>query len=268
MDKALRSGADGLILDLEDSVEAVNKPAARERVALFLTHRSSATNVLVRINAIDSDFLAEDLSMVASARPDGIVLPKAEGAVSVRKITGRLAALNAPSFPLLPIATETPRAIFRLAEYEHVTNDLLALTWGAEDLPAYIGAKGSRLSNGALRPPYEMVRALTLFAAHAAGVDAIETVYPDFRDLEGLRAYADRGAFDGFAGMMAIHPTQVPVINACFTPSSAEIEDAHRVIDAFAAGVGVVNLDGKMLDAPHLKSAHRLLARIASPKKN
>ena len=165
--------------------------------------------------------------------------------------------------PVLPIATETPAAIFTLGSYGEVAPRLAGLTWGAEDLPAAIGAVGSRHADGSYTAPYEMVRALALFGAHAAGVAAIETVYPDIADTDGLAAYVARGRRDGFTGMMAIHPAQIATINAGFSPSEAEIEHARAVVAIFAAhpGAGALKLDGKMVDRPHLKQAETLLAR-------
>jgi citrate lyase subunit beta/citryl-CoA lyase len=261
MEKASRSGADALILDLEDAVATDAKPAAREAVATFL-QRERTLPLFVRINPLDSGLTPADLAAVLSAQPDGIVLPKAEGAASVEAFVGLDVAM-----PILPIATETPAAIFALGSYAAVADRLAGLTWGAEDLPAAIGAATSREPDGSYTPPYQLARSLTLFGAHAAGVPAIETVYPDFRDLDGLAAYAARGRRDGFAGMMAIHPAQVPVINAAFTPSDEEIAHARRVVALFAAnpGAGALSLDGKMVDAPHLKAAHALLARAGEP---
>jgi citrate lyase subunit beta/citryl-CoA lyase len=163
---------------------------------------------------------------------------------------------------VLPIATETPAAMFRLHEYDG-TARLAGVTWGAEDLPAAIGAAGSRDEAGRFTAPYEIARAMTLFAAAAAGVAPIETVYPAIRDLEGLRAYAERGAREGFTGMMALHPDQLPVIAAAFTPSGEAVTHARAVVAAFDAqpGAGVVMLDGKMVDLPHLKTARAVLAR-------
>jgi citrate lyase subunit beta/citryl-CoA lyase len=168
-----------------------------------------------------------------------------------------------PQRPILPIATETPLAVFRLGDYVTVADRLCGLTWGAEDLPAAIGASQARLADGSFTPPYEVARALTLFGAHAAGVAALETVYPAFRDDEGLQRYATRAARDGFTGMLAIHPRQVPVINAAFTPAPATVAHARRVVAAFAAnpGCGVIDLDGAMVDAPHLRQAQQILAR-------
>ncbi|MBZ6383181.1 HpcH/HpaI aldolase/citrate lyase family protein [Sphingomonas sanguinis] len=260
MAKALGLGADALILDLEDAVAPGAKPAARQAVAAFLAQpRDHGVQLFVRINPVDGPLAAEDLAAILPARPDGIVLPKAEGLVSLHA----LAARGVEHIPILPIVTETPTAIFRLGEYAGSSLPLAGLTWGAEDLPAAIGATTAREADGSYTAPYQLARSLTLFAAHAAGTAAIETVYPDFRDLDGLAAYAARGQRDGFTGMMAIHPAQVPVINAAFTPSEQDIARAQAIVDLFAAnpGAGALQLDGKMVDAPHLKAAQALLAR-------
>jgi citrate lyase subunit beta/citryl-CoA lyase len=264
MEKALSSGADALILDLEDSVLSLAKPTARQAVARFLA-RPRTLPVFVRVNALDAEIDA-DLAAVVPHGPDGIVLPKAEGAASLADVDRRLAALGDKRARILPIATETPKAIFALGSYGGVTPRLCGLSWGAEDLPAAIGATTAREADGRFTQPYEIVRALTLFGAHAAQVPAIETVYPAFRDEAGLAAYAVRGKRDGFSGMLAIHPAQVAVINAAFTPSLDEIARAQRVVAAFAqnAGAGTIELDGRMLDAPHLKLAQTLLAQPRS----
>ena len=258
MEKAQGAGADALILDLEDSVAADAKPAAREAVAAFLA-RDRQMPLFVRINPLDSDAIDADIAVLAGAAPDGIVLPKAEGAASVRALIERLPR----GIPILPIATETPAAMFQLGTYGEVSARLAGLTWGAEDLPAAIGAATSRESDGRYAAPYETARSLTLFAAHAAGVPAIETVYPAYRDLDGLAAYAERGARDGFTGMLAIHPAQVPAINAAFTPSPDAVARAREIVALFAAnpGAGAIGFEGHMLDAPHLKQARVLLAR-------
>lgn|SRR3546814_333428 len=261
MEKALRTGADALILDLEDSVTAEKKPQAREAVRAFLKSAGRKVALFVRINPLDSGLADDDLDAVANARPDGIMLPKAEGAASVNDLAGRLAARGAQDARILPIASETARAVFQLGSYSDAADRLAGLTWGAEDLPAAIGAATSREADGSYTSPYETVRALVLFAAAAADVAPIETVYPAFRDLEGLAAYAARGRRDGFTGMMAIHPDQVAVINRAFTPGDDELAHARKVIEAFEAnpGVGALSLDGRMLDRPHLKQAKRLL---------
>lgn len=261
--KAAASGADALILDLEDSVAADRKVFARQAIRDALNEATRAAALLVRINPLDSVFIEDDLDALAGATPDGIVLPKAEGAASIAALDVRLSARDLNHVPLLPIATETPAAMFVLGTYREVAARLLGLSWGAEDLPAAIGASTSREDDGRYTPPYEMARSLTLFAAAAAGVAPIDTVYPDFRDLDGLARYAARAARDGFAGMMAIHPTQAPVINAAFTPSPEAIAHARAIIAAFEAnpGAGVLSLDGKMIDLPHWKQARRILDR-------
>lgn len=261
MEKALASGADALILDLEDSVAPAAKGDARAAVAAFLARPAGSVARFVRINPLDSGMTADDLAAARGA--DGIVLPKAAGGADVAALD---ALLSDAAARILPIATETPAAIFGLGSYAGCSPRLIGLTWGAEDLPAAIGAESSREADGRYTPPYEMVRALTLFGAHAAGVAPVETVYPDFRDLAGLEAYCARARRDGFTGMMAIHPAQVAVINAAFTPDEAAIAHARAVVDAFAAnpGAGALQLDGKMIDAPHLKAARALLARAGA----
>jgi citrate lyase subunit beta/citryl-CoA lyase len=185
------------------------------------------------------------------------MLPKAEGAASVRQLASHLSA----AVPILPIATETPAAIFEIGSYRDVASHLCGLTWGAEDLPAAMGATTAREADGRYAAPYEIARSLVLFGAHAAAVPAIETVYPDFRDLGGLAAYAARARRDGFSGMMAIHPSQVEPINRAFTPDASEISWAEKVVAAFEASpdTGVIQIDGRMLDLPHLKLAKRIL---------
>jgi citrate lyase subunit beta/citryl-CoA lyase len=259
MEKALGLGADALILDLEDAVAPAAKPAARAEVATFLA-QPRRLPLYVRVNPLGSGMIDDDLSAILPGAPDGIVLPKAEGGASLAALDAKLTG----DIRILAIATETPAAIFGLGSYGGITQRLAGLTWGAEDLPAAIGATQAREADGSYTAPYQLARSLTLFGAHAAGVDAIETVYPDFRDLDGLAAYAARGRRGGFSGMMAIHPTQIPVINAAFTPSPAEIAHARAIVAAFAAnpGAGALSLEGSMIDAPHLHAAERLLARV------
>jgi citrate lyase subunit beta/citryl-CoA lyase len=263
MEKALRAGADALILDLEDAVAPPAKPESRRHVAGFLNANSSA-RLWVRINPLDGDESDKDLAAVLPSHPDGIVLPKAEGGVSVADLTRRLTERGNATAQILAIATETPAALFQLGTYGG-SKRLAGLTWGAEDLPAAIGAATSREPDGRFTPPYELARSLCLFGAAAAGVAPIETVYPAFRDLEGLAAYASRARRDGFTGMMAIHPDQVPVINAAFTPSESEVAHARAVVAAFEAnpGAGALSLDGRMIDRPHLVQAQRTLAAAA-----
>ncbi len=262
MEKALGCGADALILDLEDAVAPAAKPEARRAVAAFVEAHPTAS-LWVRINPLDGPEADKDLQAVLGARPDGIVLPKAEGGASVTDLAHRLTQRGNATAKILAIATETPAAMFQLGTYGGVKR-LAGLTWGAEDLPAAIGAATSREEDGRYTAPYELARSLCLFGAAAAGVAPIETVYPAFRDLAGLAAYAARARRDGFTGMMAIHPDQVAVINAAFTPSEAEIAHARAVVAAFDAhpGAGALSLDGKMIDRPHLVQAQRVLAAL------
>lgn len=260
MEKALGAGADALILDLEDAVAPQNKQVARHEVAHFLNQHNEA-RIFVRVNPLDSEENVKDLNAILPSHPDGIVLPKAEGGTSAAELAKRLSERGNATAMILAIGTETPAAIFQLGTYGG-TRRLIGLTWGAEDLPAAVGAATSREEDGSFTPPYELARSLCLFGAAAAGVLPIETVYPAFKDLEGLAAYAARARRDGFLGMMAIHPAQVPVINDAFTPSEAELEHARAVIAAFEAnpGSGALSLDGKMIDRPHLIQAQRLLS--------
>jgi citrate lyase subunit beta/citryl-CoA lyase len=269
--KAVSSGADALILDLEDSVAPANKGAARRSALAFLReHRDAAERprLYVRINALDTPFCEGDLDVVMTAGPDGVVLPKAGGGVDVALLGSRLAVREAlHGLPdggtrIVAIATETAAAVFGLGTYAKSGARLEALAWGAEDLAADIGATASRQGT-AWTEPFRMVRSLCLFGAAAAGVAAIDTVHTDFRDLHGLKQECAAAARDGFSGKLAIHPAQVPVINDAFTPGPEAIAEAERVVAAFAAsaGGGVTSLDGRMLDRPHLKAAERLLAR-------
>lgn len=262
--KAAASGADAIILDLEDSVSLANKDAARHAIADYLVAEREVIT-LVRVNPLDGHLTAADVAAIIAARPDAIMLPKAEGVPSIAQLDTILrskSASDASLPPILPIATETAAAIFTLGSYREAKDRLLGLTWGAEDLPAAIGATTSREADGGYTAPYDVARALTLFAAHAAGVAAIDTVFPAIKDEAGLAAYAARARRDGFTGMMAIHPSQVAGINAAFTPSADEVARAQAIVDAFAAqpGVGVLQVDGKMVDAPHLKQAKHILS--------
>jgi citrate lyase subunit beta/citryl-CoA lyase len=260
MQKALAAGADALILDLEDAVAVSAKPEARHAVAAFVAANASCP-LWVRINPLDGPEAEKDLAAILPSHPNGIVLPKAEGGASVEELARRLAERGNVGAQILAIATETPAAIFQLGTYGGAKR-LAGLTWGAEDLPAAIGAAASREEDGSYTAPYQLARSLCLFGAAAAGVAPIETVYPAFRDLDGLAAYAARARRDGFTGMMAIHPAQVPVINQAFTPSDAEIAHARAVVAAFEAApnAGALSLDGRMIDRPHLVQAQRTLA--------
>jgi citrate lyase subunit beta/citryl-CoA lyase len=265
------AGADALILDLEDAVSAQNKPLARELVPAFLHARPKskrASEIWVRINPLDTDHALSDLSAVVAAAPDGLMLPKANGPEDVQRLSHYLdalerhAGLEAQSIRILPVATETAVSPFRLGEYAGAgLMRLFAITWGAEDLSAAIGASSNLDASGRWTLTYQMVRSLALLAAHAAGVQAVDTLYVDFRDEEGLRASSRASRAEGFTGRLAIHPAQVAAINESYMPSAQEIEHAQRIIAAFEAapGAGTVGFEGKMLDIPHLKQARRVL---------
>lgn len=258
--KAIASEADALILDLEDSVDVSRKKMARKSVAEFLA-QSRDKPVFVRCNPLGSEFIDDDLNAILEHCPDGCVLPKCESAADIDHL---VSLMGERSVPILPIATETPASVFGLGTYRDVKKFLFGLTWGAEDLPSAIGAVSSRQEDGSFTAPFEWVRGQALFAAHAANVSAIETVYPGIKDLDGLQAYANRGRRDGFTAMMALHPIQCPIINNAFTPSEAEISYAKKIISAFSKSpnAGVLSIDGKMVDRPHLVQAQKILQRI------
>ncbi len=265
-------GADAVILDLEDSVAPSNKAAARTLVVDFLKARPAGqrkVQLWVRVNAHDTPLMAEDLAAVVAGAPDGIMQPKVDGPTDVAALSATLDRLEAEhalppgAIRILPVATETPIAPFRLGEFADAGLARLAgLTWGAEDLSAALGASTNLGPDGNWSFTYQMVRSLTLLAAHAAGVPAIETLYVDFRDDEGLRASSRAARAEGFNGRLAIHPAQVAGINESFSPSPAEVAFAKRLVAAFDAEphLGTIGLDGKMYDLPHLKAARRTLA--------
>jgi len=263
--KAASAGADAVIVDLEDSVAADARPAARRLAREYIAGRSG---IWVRINPAYSDDALLDLQAVMPSAPDGIVLPKARNADDVMRLAIRLDELedlhgiDAGRTRILPICTERPRALFSLDSYVGATPRLAGLTWGAEDLSAAIGARANRDEAGDWLPPYELARSLCLVAAAAAEVPAVDTVYTDFSNLAGLARYASNAARDGFAGMLAIHPDQVAVINKAFSPAAADVERARRVVALFGAnpGAGALALDGEMIDRPHLVQARRILA--------
>lgn len=270
--KGLESGADALILDLEDSVALDAKPEARRLTLAFLMATRTLVRrprLIVRVNALTSGLTSADLDAVMRGSPDAIMLPKAEGGVDVGHLAAQIAVREAENdLPdgmtrIIPIATETGKGIFALGSYAGATHRLAALTWGAEDLSADLGAETNRLSDGGYADPYRLARSLTLFAAAAAQVDAIDTVFTNFRDEAGFRAECLAARRDGFTGKMAIHPAQVAAANEVFSPAPAELAKAEAIIAVFAAnpGVGVIGLDGEMLDRPHLVRAQRLKAR-------
>jgi citrate lyase subunit beta/citryl-CoA lyase len=257
-------GADALILDLEDAVAPTAKDAARQLASQYL---GDASNVWVRINPINSSDAALDLDAVMPSRPTGIVLPKPQSGSDVVTLSKRLDELEhqcgiaAGATRIMALCTETPHALFSLSSFVDATPRLEALSWGAEDLSAAIGARDNRDEAGNWLPVFEMARSLCLLAAAAAEVAAIDTVFTDFRDEKGLVRYATNACRDGFTGMLAIHPAQIGPINAAFSPSASEIKRAQRIVDLFAhnKGAGTIGMDGRMIDRPHLLQAERLL---------
>jgi citrate lyase subunit beta / citryl-CoA lyase len=275
--KALASGADALILDLEDSVALGNKARARSLTADFLRAarvRPDRPRLIVRVNPLDGGATDADLDAVMAAAPDCVMLPKSLSGASVQHLAAKLAVREADygladgSTRILAIATERAQALFEMGSYRGCNDRLEGLAWGGEDLAADIGAETHHLPDGRWASPYRLARDLTLLAAVAAEVAAIDTVYTNFRDLDGLRAEALAARRDGFAGKMAIHPAQAPVINEVFTPSEEALEKARAIVAAFQAapGVGVVGIEGEMYDRPHLVRAERLLARAGQGK--
>ena len=274
--KADGCGADALILDLEDSVSVDRKSAARDLVAAFLAERPApkrTAQLWVRINPLDSGKALADLKAVLGLQPDGIIQPKTDTPNCVRTLSHYLDAFEAQhnmevgQTRIVPVATETAVAPFHLGDFATAGLTRLAgLTWGAEDLATAVAASTNRDETGDWSFTYRMARSLTLLAAHAAGVQAIDTLHADFRDEDGLRAASRASRSEGFSGRLAIHPAQVPIINESYLPTDIEIAHAHRIVDAFAAnpGAGTVGLDGKMVDIPHLKQAQAILALAES----
>ena len=271
--KASSSNADALIVDLEDSVSVDEKPRARIIASEFLRDKPRA-KCWVRINPLNSSFALSDLKAVIPVAPHGIVLPKPERARDVSKLDKLLAVLEQEhgidegTTRILPIATETPGSVFHLHEYTGCSERLAGLSWGAEDLSTAIGATANRDADGHWLPQFELVRSLCLFAAAAAEVPAVDTVYTDFRDEQGLAEYAGNARRDGFSGMLAIHPSQVGLINEAFSPTQEELSRAQKIVELFEKnpGMGVIGLDGEMIDRPHLLQAKKILAMAASNK--
>lgn len=272
LDKALGCGADALILDLEDSVAPERKEVARAGATRFLAQTLSTPvrpRLIVRVNGLATGLADADLDAVVPARPDAIMLPKAEGGASVVHADAKLAVREAlhglaeGAIRIVAIATETASALFLAGTYRGASPRLAALTWGAEDLAAELGAETNRDPQGRFLDPYRLARTLCIAAAAAADVLAIDTVYVDFRNDKGLRRECEEARRDGFTGKMAIHPRQVAAINDVFTPNPEAISKAQAIIAAFAASpdAGVIGIDGVMYDRPHIARAERLLAR-------
>ena len=270
--KATGSGADAVIIDLEDAVSPARKDVARRMAANFLAvdREAGASALWLRVNPFSSGLLMDDLAAVMQAAPTGIVLPKHDSVDDVWALHEELTrlelahGLNAGETGMLAIATETARAIGALPGYTTAPDRLRAMSWGAEDLSAELGAADSREPGGELIFTYRVVRSLAQIAAAAAGVPMIETVYPGIHDSAGLMRIANRARREGFSGMLAIHPTQVPIINSAFAPSRSEIDRARRIVAAFESkpGAGAIRFDGQMLDRPHLRRAQRTLGML------
>jgi citrate lyase subunit beta/citryl-CoA lyase len=275
LDKALGAGADAVIIDLEDSIAPERKEQARAAALAFLqaaTAQATRPRILVRINGLDTGMTDADLDAVVPGKPDAIVFPKAEGGSSVvhldAKLTAREAIAGLPEggIKILAQAVESAAGLFLAGTFRAASARLIGLTWGPEDLSAELGAEANRDAAGELTEPYRLARTMCLYAAAAAKVPAIETVYVDFRNSEGLRRDTEHARRDGFSGRLAIHPSQVPVINEVFTPTADQIAKAKAVIAAFAAqpGAGAIGIDGKMYDRPHLIRAQALLERVGA----
>jgi len=272
-ESARKTAADCLIIDLEDSVAPDQKAGAREIVRGMLKQNDGRQKLYVRVNALDTGLTLGDLAAVVPARPDGIVLPKCEGGADIDKLSLYLDAFEAAAgiepghIRIVPVATETARAVFKLESFVGCSKRLWGLMWGGEDLSAAIGALRNR-TDGRFHSPYLLARDLCLIASGAAGVVAIDTIYADIDDLDGLKDEALAARRDGFLCKAVIHPKHIDVVNAAFTPSAEELAHAQKIIDAFAQNptAGVVRVDGKMVDKPHLRAAQKTLELAGQAK--
>jgi citrate lyase subunit beta/citryl-CoA lyase len=268
IEKATAGDADVVLLDLEDAVSDGEKPKARALVAAFIkAHPEQRKRLWIRINPLQGPHALTDLVSVIGSAPGGIMLPKPLGRPCVDKLDHYLTALEAASglvlgsTKVIPLVTETAEGMFTTGDYKGAPR-LVAMTWGAEDLADSVGASENRSEDGSYGFTYELARSLCLLGAAAAGVLPIETIEADFRNEDGLRRRAERVRRAGYRGMLAIHPAQVPIINAAFTPSEAELATAQEIVDLFAAnpGVGALSHKGAMVDRPNLARAQALLA--------
>jgi citrate lyase subunit beta/citryl-CoA lyase len=257
--KALESEADAIIFDLEDSVAPGLKSVARD-VLKHLGPRSGGPEWWVRVNPLASEFHKDDLELIGVADIHGIVLPKAESGADVTELAHRTGTI-----PIHAIVTETPASLFNLLSYRDPRSPLAAMSWGAEDLSAALGASSKYDTDGSLSFTYKLARSLCLAGAVAASVQPVDGIFADFRDEAGLCAEAEAAAREGFTGKLAIHPAQVSVINAAFTPSAEDVGQAEEIVAAFEAhpDAGVLSVGGRMVDRPHLVQAKRVLERAA-----
>ena len=278
--KVADSAADAVILDLEDSVSAARKAEARLMLADFfgsLERTEKTPRLIVRVNALDTGLTDDDLKSVVPLVPDAILLPKAGNGADLQDMSARIAVLEAESdiedglIKLHALMTETAGGLLNAATFSGKTSRLEALAWGGEDLAAAIGASSNRNETGAYTDVFRLARSLTLLTAADAGADAIDTVFTNYKDEDGLKRECEAAVRDGFSGKMAIHPAQVPVINAAFTPPPGDVERAKTIIQLFEdAGpdAGVLSLDGKMIDRPHLRQAERIVRRAGLDPKS
>ena len=271
LEKAFGTGADVVIVDLEDSIAPSNKVLARDTAARFIVEQRHQTKsaIYVRVNDLSTGLTDDDLAALVPAGPDGIMLPKSNSGQDVQHLSTKLRVHEAENglpdgaIKILPIITETAAGVLSAASYANASARLTGVTWGAEDLSAAIGARAARDANGRYTDVFRFARTMTVLAAGAAEVAAIDTVFPSFRDMGAFEAECTEAERDGFTGKMAIHPAQVPVINTAFTPSAEAVKRSAALVAAFeaAGNPGVVGIDGKMYDRPHLRLAERLLAR-------
>ncbi|CAN7628281.1 CoA ester lyase [Mesorhizobium amorphae] len=271
LEKGFGAGADVVIVDLEDSVAAASKASARAIAKSFVASQRQQTRsaIYVRVNDLSTGLTDDDLAALVPAKPDGIMLPKSNSGQDVQQLSAKLRVHEAENglpdggIKILPIITETAASVLAAATYAGASARLAGLTWGAEDLSAAIGARAARDERGRYTDVFRLARTMTILAAGNAEVAAIDTVFPNFRDMSAFEAECIEAERDGFTGKMAIHPAQVPVINAAFTPSAEAVKHSQAIVEAFAAAgnPGVVGIDGKMVDRPHLRLAERLLSR-------
>src|SRR3569623_2262828 len=273
LDKAMASGADVVIIDLEDSITPERKPAARQAARDYLMAHSADVKrprLFVRSNGLDTGMTDADLEAIAPGKPDAVLFPKAEGGSSGVHLDAKLSAQEAiaglaeGAIKVLAQNVESAAGLFLAGTFKDASKRLIGMTWGPEDLSAELGAESNRDDNGFLTEPYRLARSICLFGAAAANMPAFKTVYVDFRNSDGLRQDTIAARRDGFTGRLAIHPAQVPVINEVFTPSAEQIDKAQAIVAAFAAnpGAGAIGIGGKMYDRPHLLRAQALLARV------